>query len=133
MNAKSLTWSGTPAARMRKRMTLLVAVMALIAATVGLPGTSAHASVTAHASTASTLTIPVVAPFTGVDAALGPKYATACLAATQEINLVGGINGHQINCKTVDTRGVTAGVDGLAVDLVSVNATDQIDLLRGGE
>src|SRR5665647_2348386 len=105
MNAKSLTWSGTPAARMRKRMTLLVAVMALIAATVGLPGTSAHASVTAHASTASTLTIPVVAPFTGVDAALGPKYATACLAATQEINLVGGINGHQINCKTVDTRG----------------------------
>jgi branched-chain amino acid transport system substrate-binding protein len=100
-----LTWSGTPAARMRKRMTLLVAVMALIAATVGLPGTAAHASAKPLASTAAALTIPVVAPFTGVDAALGPKYETACLAATQEINLLGGISGHQINCKTVDTRG----------------------------
>jgi branched-chain amino acid transport system substrate-binding protein len=105
MNGKSLTWSGTPAARMRKRMTLLVAVMALIAATVGLPGTAAHASAKPHASMASALTIPVVAPFTGVDAALGPKYETACLAATQEINLLGGVSGHQINCKTVDTRG----------------------------
>ncbi len=105
MNGKSLTWSANPAARMRKRMTLVVAVMALIAATIGLPGTAAHASAQPHASMGVTLTIPVVAPFTGVDAALGPKYETACLAATQEINKVGGVLGHQINCKTVDTRG----------------------------
>ena len=103
MNGMSLTWSGTPAARMRKRLALLVAVMALVAATVGLPGT-AQAKTVSHTKLAA-LTIPVVAPFTGVDAVLGPKYATACLAATQEINLVGGISGHQINCKTVDTRG----------------------------
>src|ERR1019366_6118700 len=100
MNGMSLTWSGTPAARMRKRLALLVAVMALIAATIGLPGTAARAS-TAHASTGGALVIPVVAPFTGVDAALGPKYETACLAATQQINSVGGILGHQISCKTV--------------------------------
>jgi len=104
MNSKSLTWSASPAARMRKRMVLLVAVMALIAGTIGLPGTSAHAS-TSHTSMGPALTIPVVAPFTGVDAALGPKYETACLAATQQINSVGGVLGHQINCKTVDTRG----------------------------
>jgi ABC-type branched-subunit amino acid transport system substrate-binding protein len=89
---------------MRKRLALLVAVMALIAATVGLPGTPARAS-TAHASSGAALVIPVVAPFTGVDAALGPKYAVACLAATQQINADGGILGHQIGCKTVDTRG----------------------------
>jgi len=104
MKSQSLTWSGSPAARMRKRMVLLVSVMALIAGTIGLPGTSAHAS-TAHTSMGPALVIPVVAPFTGVDAALGPKYETACLAATQQINSVGGVLGHQINCKTVDTRG----------------------------
>jgi ABC-type branched-subunit amino acid transport system substrate-binding protein len=103
MNGMSLTWSGSPSARMRKRLALLVAVMALVAATVGLPGT-AQAKTVSHGTLAA-LTIPVVAPFTGVDAALGPKYETACLAATQQINKVGGILGHQINCKTVDTRG----------------------------
>ena len=105
MNGMSLTLSGTPAARMRKKLALLVAAVALLAATIGLPGTAAKANTVSHASSLSTLTIPVVAPFTGVDAALGPKYETACLAATQEINLVGGVMGHQINCKTVDTRG----------------------------
>jgi len=105
MNGMSLTWSGTPAARMRKRLALLVAVMALVAATIGLPGT-AQAKTVSHATMSkAALTIPVVAPFTGVDAALGPKYETACLAATQNINSLGGVLGHQINCKTVDTRG----------------------------
>ena len=104
MNGKLLTWLGSPMARLRKRLALLVAVMALLAATIGLPGTPAHAS-SAHASSGAALVIPVVAPFTGVDAALGPKYAVACLAATQQINADGGILGHQIGCKTVDTRG----------------------------
>ena len=105
MNGMSMTWSGIPATRMRKRLALLVAVMALIAATIGLPGTAAKASTVAHASSSSALTIPVVAPFTGVDAALGPKYETACLAATQQVNKIGGILGHKVSCKTVDTRG----------------------------
>ena len=105
MNGMSLTWSGTPAARMRKRLLLLGAVMALVVATIGLPS-SAHASTVSHSSSSkAALVIPVVAPFTGVDAALGPKYETACLAATEELNKIGGILGHQVNCKTVDTRG----------------------------
>ncbi len=104
MNGLSSTWSGHPATRMRRRIVLLGAVMALVAATFGLPGTAAHASAVSHGSKA-TLVIPVVAPFTGVDAALGPKYVAACLAATEEANKLGGILGHQISCKTVDTRG----------------------------
>lgn len=90
---------GTATVRLRKSVTLLLALLlALVTMAIGLPGVKAGAS-------SSTLTIATVAPFTGVDAVLGPKYATACLAATQEINKVGGILGHQVNCKTVDTRG----------------------------
>jgi ABC-type branched-subunit amino acid transport system substrate-binding protein len=49
--------------------------------------------------------VAAVAPFTGADAAIGPKNETACYAAAQEINKAGGVLGHQIVCKTVDTRG----------------------------
>ena len=92
---------GSMSVRLRKRVTLFVALMLAVATmAIGLPGSKALA-----ASKKPALMIATVAPFTGVDAVLGPKYATACLAATQEINKVGGILGHQINCKTVDTRG----------------------------
>jgi len=102
MDGVSTTWSGvTSTSRKRKRLILLVAVLAVIAATVGLPGTKALAAPKFKGS----LTIAAVAPFTGADAALGPKYQTACLAASQAINLAGGINGKQVNCKVVDTRG----------------------------
>lgn len=84
----------------RRRFTWLLAALTLTAMAVGLPGSPARA-----AGSKSTLTIATVAPFTGVDAVLGPKYATACLAAVQEINKVGGIMGHQVKCKIVDTRG----------------------------
>ena len=57
------------------------------------------------ASSKGSITIATVAPFTGADAALGPKYETACYAATQAINKAGGVLGDQVKCKTVDTRG----------------------------
>jgi len=67
------------------------------------------ASVSAFASSAGTaapqrnaggsLTIADVAPFTGVDAALGPTYLVACDAASNAINKAGGVLGNQINCK----------------------------------
>jgi len=56
-------------------------------------------------SSAGTLTIADVAPFTGVDAALGPTYLVACDAASNAINKAGGVNGNTLNCKSVDTRG----------------------------
>jgi len=51
------------------------------------------------------MTVADVAPFTGTDAALGPTYLVSCDAATNAINQAGGVNGHQLNCKSVDTRG----------------------------
>ena len=51
------------------------------------------------------LTIAVLAPFTGADAALGPNYLVGCLGATHALNAAGGILGHKVTCKVVDTRG----------------------------
>jgi branched-chain amino acid transport system substrate-binding protein len=51
------------------------------------------------------LTIADVAPFTGPDAALGPTYLVSCDAATSAINAAGGVLGHKLTCKAVDTRG----------------------------
>ena len=53
----------------------------------------------------SQLTIADVAPFTGPDAALGPTYLVSCDAATNAINAAGGVLGHKLGCKSVDTRG----------------------------
>jgi branched-chain amino acid transport system substrate-binding protein len=77
-------------------------MLALVISIMGLPvlGSSAGAS-----SSKGSITIATVAPFTGADAALGPKYETACYAATQAINKAGGVLGDQVKCKTVDTRG----------------------------
>ena len=59
----------------------------------------------AKASAGSVLTVADVAPFTGTDAALGPTYLVSCDAATNAINAAGGVLGHKLNCKSVDTRG----------------------------
>lgn len=65
----------------------------------------ATANVTAKSGSGATLTIADVAPFTGVDAALGPTYLVSCDGATNAINLAGGVLGHKLTCKAVDTRG----------------------------
>src|SRR5260370_7544298 len=57
------------------------------------------------AASGSTLTIADVAPFSGPDAALGPTYLASCYGATAAINNAGGVLGHQLTCKSVDTRG----------------------------
>jgi ABC-type branched-subunit amino acid transport system substrate-binding protein len=57
------------------------------------------------ASGSGTISIADVAPFTGVDAALGPIYFASCLGATHAINAAGGVLGKTVNCKSVDTRG----------------------------
>jgi neutral amino acid transport system substrate-binding protein len=46
-----------------------------------------------------------VAPFTGTDAALGPTYLVSCDAATNAIDAIGGVLGHSLSCKSVDTHG----------------------------
>ena len=60
------------------------------------------------AAPGATLTVADVAPFSGPDAALGPTYLASCYGATAAINSAGGVLGHQLTCKSVDTRGEPA-------------------------
>lgn len=88
--------------RGKRRFVLVASVLAIVTSMMTLPVWQGTSSAT---SFKGTITIAAVAPFTGADAALGPKYETACYAAAQEINSVGGVLGNQVKCKTVDTRG----------------------------
>jgi ABC-type branched-subunit amino acid transport system substrate-binding protein len=89
-----------------------VAAVALVLAACGSNGSAAgggsgggSSASAASASTGSTLTVADVAPFTGTDAALGPTYLVSCEATTSAINAAGGVLGHKLKCKSVDTRG----------------------------
>ena len=64
-----------------------------------------EAILAAPVSASSPLVIADLAPFTGPDAALGGFYDASCLAATTAMNKAGGVLGHQMACKTFDTRG----------------------------
>src|ERR1017187_3988214 len=86
----------------RKRLVLVASALALVASIVTLPVAEGISGAT---SFKGSITIASVAPFTGADAALGPKYETACYAAAQAINAAGGVLSKQVKCKTVDTRG----------------------------
>jgi ABC-type branched-subunit amino acid transport system substrate-binding protein len=88
-------WRG----RRFSNITRFAALAALVAGGAGVAETS-----TAGASS-STLTIADVAPFTGPDAELGPTLLVGCDAATSAINKAGGVLGHDLTCKSVDTRG----------------------------
>jgi branched-chain amino acid transport system substrate-binding protein len=87
---------------------LLVAAAAALAgcssATSSGTGSTGAGSGSSAAS-GSALTIADVAPFSGPDAALGPTYLASCYGATAAINAAGGVLGHQLTCKSVDTRG----------------------------
>jgi ABC-type branched-subunit amino acid transport system substrate-binding protein len=80
----------------------LVGVAVLAAVLLAACGGSSNSG---GASAGAKLTIADVAPFTGTDAALGPTYLVSCDAATNAINIAGGVLGHKFTCKSVDTRG----------------------------
>ena len=77
-------------------------VAVLVAVALAACGSSASGG---GAASGSKLTVADVAPFTGPDAALGPTYLVSCDAATTAINNAGGVLGHKLGCKAVDTRG----------------------------
>src|ERR1700728_4229800 len=88
-------------------MKLATAGLALVLA-LGLTACASSSSSSTSGSSApsgSTLTIADVAPFSGPDAALGPTYLATCYGATTAINNAGGVLGHKLACKSVDTRG----------------------------
>ena len=77
---------------------------ALVLAACGSGGSST-ASSSSSPSSGAKLTVADVAPFSGPDAALGPTYLASCYGATSAINAAGGVLGHMLTCKSVDTRG----------------------------
>ena len=87
---------GRGGGKARRAVCAVAATAAAAAALAGCGGGS---------SSATPLTVADLAPFTGTDAALGPTYLVACMGATREINNAGGVLGHHLNCKSVDTRG----------------------------
>ncbi len=107
---------GARRSTLRSRRTLpavTAAVLALAAAGCGSSSSSSSsaaggggaASSSSGSGGGSTLTVADVAPFTGTDGALGPTYLVSCDAATSAVNAAGGVMGHHLNCKAVDTRG----------------------------
>jgi ABC-type branched-subunit amino acid transport system substrate-binding protein len=81
------------------------ALMAITVAACASSGTSSSAVGTAAGGSHSALVVADLAPFSGPDAALGPTYLVSCDGATQAINSAGGVLGHDLTCKGVDTRG----------------------------
>ena len=82
-------------------VTLTAAALAACGATsTSSGGTTANAG-----AGGSSLVVADLAPFSGPDAALGPTYLATCYGATTAINSGGGVLGHKLTCKSVDTRG----------------------------
>src|SRR5258708_23050336 len=87
----------------------LRAVSALVALSLAaaLAACSSSPSTGAGASSHSTLIFADVAPFSGVDAALGPIYLVSCTGATNAINASGGLLRPQGPCLSKDTPRLT--------------------------
>ncbi len=90
-----------------KFTTPVIGIVALAVAvlTACSSASSTSSGAATGAASGSTLTIADVAPFSGPDAALGPTYLASCYGATTAINNAGGVLGHKLTCKSVDTRG----------------------------
>jgi branched-chain amino acid transport system substrate-binding protein len=98
---------GPQARHQRPARLLAVAIMAAAALVLAAcsSGGSSTASGSASPGSGAKLTVADVAPFSGPDAALGPTYLASCYGATSAINAAGGVLGHMLTCKSVDTRG----------------------------
>jgi branched-chain amino acid transport system substrate-binding protein len=93
----------------RHRTAAGLAATAAVLATAGLAACSSSSSSSSGTTSASgshsALVVADLAPFSGADAALGPTYLVSCDGATQAIDNAGGVLGHKLSCKGVDTRG----------------------------
>ena len=92
--------------RTRAGGALTIAIAALTALTACASKSSSTAGAgSSGAPAGATLTVADLAPFSGPDAALGPTYLVSCDGATTAVNNAGGVLGHKLSCKGVDTRG----------------------------
>jgi branched-chain amino acid transport system substrate-binding protein len=94
---------------MRRRTSGVLAAAAAVLATAGLAACSSSSTSSSGTTSASgshsALVVADLAPFSGPDAALGPTYLVSCDGATAAIDNAGGVLGHKLSCKGVDTRG----------------------------
>jgi branched-chain amino acid transport system substrate-binding protein len=99
----------SPSTRRRTAAGLAAASAAAVLATTGLAACSSSSTsssgTTGASGSHSALVVADLAPFSGPDAALGPTYLVSCDGATQAIDNAGGVLGHKLSCKGVDTRG----------------------------
>src|SRR5258706_9240733 len=93
---------GRTANRTARRLRAVSALVALSLA-AALAACSSSPSTGAGASSHSTLIFADVAPFSGVDAALGPIYLVSCTGPTNAINAAAGILSHKVACLSEDT------------------------------
>src|SRR5215471_1956173 len=93
----------------RRRAAVVLAAAAAVVATAGLAACSSSSTsssgTTSTSGSHSSLVVADLAPFSGADAALGPTYLVSCDGATAAIDNAGGVLGHKLSCKGVDTRG----------------------------
>jgi len=98
----------------RSQRTIRRAAAGLLAAGLAAAGLAACSSSSTSSggttsgnagASGSSLVVADLAPFSGPDAALGPTYLVSCDGTTQAINNAGGVLGHKLSCKGVDTRG----------------------------
>jgi len=93
----------------RRRAAVGAAAAAAVLATAGLAACSSSSTSSSGTTSASgshsSLVVADLAPFSGPDAALGPTYLVSCDGATAAIDNAGGVLGHKLSCKGVDTRG----------------------------
>lgn len=76
-----------------------------VATTATSPGPATSTSPGPSATAGPPIIFGDLAPFTGADAFLGPRYLAGCFAAASNIDAAGGVLGHPVDCKSFDTRG----------------------------
>jgi len=81
------------------------AVLATAALAAGSSSSTSSSGTTSASGSHSAIVVADLAPFSGPDAALGPTYLVSCDGATAAIDNAGGVLGHKLSCKGVDTRG----------------------------
>jgi branched-chain amino acid transport system substrate-binding protein len=101
----------------------------VIAAAALVSALAACGSSSSGGGAKSALVVADVAPFSGVDAALGPTYLVSCDGATQAINNAGGVLGHKLSCTSADTRGDPADAVPAVGSLIS--RTPNLSLVIG--
>jgi urea transport system substrate-binding protein len=87
------------------RLGAAIAAVTMAAALAACGSSSSASGGGSSSSPKGALVIADVAPFSGVDAALGPTYLVSCDGAANAINQAGGVLGHKMSCTSADTRG----------------------------